>query len=122
MLDQTMLLAPDPAGTSMIGESTIEAAARRGLAKRRLREEELQQARQSGSDVYSEAITLAPQNVDARDRGARHDGENESESASVLNARRVVGKVAPRSNSKSSGGNGVGKIRSAWRGIQRRLR
>jgi hypothetical protein len=46
MLDHTML-TPGPSGTSMIGESTIEAAASRGLAKQRLREEELQQGRQS---------------------------------------------------------------------------
>lgn len=40
MVDLTML-APGPAGTSMIGESTIEAAARRGMAKRRQREQEM---------------------------------------------------------------------------------
>lgn len=41
MIDQTML-APGPAGTSMLGERSIDAAARRGL-ERQNREKNLQQ-------------------------------------------------------------------------------
>jgi hypothetical protein len=67
----------------MIGESTIEAAARRGLAKRRLDEKEPQTGRQreypSEDDGRSEATTLAPQNenMDVCDSGARDESESE---------------------------------------------
>lgn len=54
MVDLTML-APGPAGTSMIGESNIEAAARRGLAKRRQREQEMKFANEiPPKDFYAD--------------------------------------------------------------------
>lgn len=74
----------------MIGESTIEAAARRGLARQRLREHEFRQGRHSGypgeDDGRSRATMLVPQNINVRDSGTLHDGGRVSESMSVLNA------------------------------------
>lgn len=61
--DQTML-ALGPAGTSMIGERSIEAAARRGLEKQRRRERELKFANEipdKGGDTMSE-MNLTAQN------------------------------------------------------------
>lgn len=59
MLDHTML-APGPAGTSMIGESNIGAAARRGHEHRR--EEKHQRASLTGytseEDAHPEATAL----------------------------------------------------------------
>lgn len=60
MVDLTML-APGPAGTSMIGESNIEAAARRGLAKQRQRDQEMKFANEIPSkDVYADTEATLP--------------------------------------------------------------
>lgn len=119
MLDNTML-APGPAGTSMIGESNIQAAARRGLEKQRRRERKLQTGRQTGDTseegVHSEATTLAPQNAEAWESGVGHGGESEQR----ISRDEELGSQGHQGESPRVSGKGVGKIRSVWGRIQKR--
>ena len=63
------MLDAGPAGTSMIGENNIEAAARRCLEKQSCRDARLQRAREtcdaSEDDVSLDATLLILQNEDA---------------------------------------------------------
>ncbi|KAJ5548603.1 hypothetical protein N7513_005837 [Penicillium frequentans] len=68
--DMTML-APGPAGTSMIGESNIDAAARRGYARKQREQREAQAKLESNanpkekdSDTKSEITLTAQSNVE----------------------------------------------------------
>jgi hypothetical protein len=74
MVDLTML-APGPAGTTMIGESNIEAAARRGLAKRRRREKEMKFANEipaKNTDADNPEATLPAHKSSIEDKSQEH--------------------------------------------------
>ncbi|KAJ5910305.1 hypothetical protein N7504_004948 [Penicillium tannophilum] len=69
-LDMTML-APGPAGTSMIGESNIDAAARRGYARKQREQREAQAKLESkantkgkDSDTQSEKTLTTQSNME----------------------------------------------------------
>lgn len=69
-IDITML-APGPAGTSMIGESNIDAAARRGYARKKQREAEANleanantNPKDKDSDTQSEKTLTAQSNLE----------------------------------------------------------
>ncbi|KAJ5999243.1 hypothetical protein N7451_007053 [Penicillium sp. IBT 35674x] len=66
------MLAPGPAGTSMIGESNIDAAARRGYARKQREQREAQAKLESDanpkgkdSDTQSEKTLTAQSNMEA---------------------------------------------------------
>ncbi|KAJ5377939.1 uncharacterized protein N7496_005348 [Penicillium cataractarum] len=118
------MLAPGPAGTSMIGESNIQAAARRGLEKQRRREIELQTDRQgdtSEEDVQSEAMTLAQQKAEAWEGGIGHGGES-GQRGSRDDGLGLRGQQDHGGASSKVSGKGGGRIRSVWGRIQKRLR
>ncbi|KAJ5151759.1 hypothetical protein N7492_010054 [Penicillium capsulatum] len=108
-LDMTML-APGPAGTTMIGESNIDAAARRGRERMR-REQEAKEAELAGekgekvktkdSDAQSEK-TLTAQTSTAK------DSDQKSETT-----------LAPSTRSGQEGRSRDG-IRGRWERIQRK--
>ncbi|KAJ6115168.1 hypothetical protein N7486_000946 [Penicillium sp. IBT 16267x] len=65
------MLAPGPAGTSMIGESNIDAAARRGYARKQREQREAQakleahaNPKEKDSDAQSEKTLTAPSNAE----------------------------------------------------------
>lgn len=65
------MLAPGPAGTSMIGESNIDAAARRGYARKQREQREAQakleynaNPKEKDSDALSEKTLTAQSNVE----------------------------------------------------------
>lgn len=68
------MLAPGPAGTSMIGESNIDAAARRGYARKQREQREQREAqaklesnanpKEKDSDTQSEKTLMAQSNME----------------------------------------------------------
>jgi hypothetical protein len=130
-IDQTML-APGPAGTSMIGERSIEAAARRGLEKRRRRKQELKLANE---DPSKDRDTMSKTTLMALPSSTSTSNETPAENADGALSRGTV--RAPyesqktQSFSPSSRDTPINRdqtqkresgIRGKWERIQRRFR
>ncbi|KAJ6111566.1 hypothetical protein N7523_007627 [Penicillium sp. IBT 18751x] len=123
------MLAPGPAGTTMIGESNIEAAARRGLAKQRQRDQAMKFSNDIASNDtkadISDATTPAYKSPmeDKSQKSLRNLNDQSKRNGQALS--QAEGKGS--SSSKPSEGSSQVSIppknglRSKWQRIRRRV-
>lgn len=128
MVDLTML-APGPAGTTMIGESNIEAAARRGLAKQRRREKEMEFANEipaKNTDADNPEAPLPAHKSSIEDKSQEHppslsDRSKKNYQAPSKSEIKVLSNANPSGDSSQGPVQPKSELRGKWRRFRRRL-
>ena len=125
--DMTML-APGPAGTSMIGESNIDAAARRGRERLRREAEERKRAedteaqgRETGNEKDKDSGAQSGKTLIAQSNGECGGLQSKKDVTLSTTSTNVPDGASTNAPSAKEAGH-EGKVRGTWERLQRKFR